>query len=402
MLKTRSSLSSISLGMLTVVLLITSCTTNVEDFEREELFILEIGKLEDQIDLFRVSGIPLDRKTRIVSRGGRVFVSNGPANKVMEFTSYGDLVQMLYDPEDNPRPVMLLSTPSEETRANRHAQEYAFHQVGDIAVTSEEIMLVEEVLPDERAIMDNAAGVVLNRVILRFDRNGDRIDYLGQEGIGGSPFPYIERLEVTDRDEIVVIARTLTTWMIYWYSNRMDLVYHVTIPLDRLPVPRLGVVAFLDAIVPDRELPKLYVKLSYFDEENIDSEDLASRMYTLNLETGLYESFFEIPRNIQTVFADNEVGNREEEFLYELVGSAPNSHLILMSRELNDETLLLIVDNEGRVVRRRQITIEDSDIVYKNFHVSPEGILFGLLAWEDHVRVVWWRSDRLFPTGSTS
>ena len=392
-----------ALLLLVSVSILSSCgDVSTQSFEREELFRLSIGKLEDHLDLFRVGGIPLDRKTRLFSRGGRVFISNGPSNKIMEFTSYGDLIHMLYDPEDNPRPVMLLATPGSEARANRHAHEYSFHQLGDIVVTGEELILVEEILSPDRALLDPETGVILNRVVLRFSSDGERIDYLGQEGIGGAPFPYIERLEVTNTDEVVVVSRTQQSWKVFWFSSDMDLLYDVTIPLDSLPVPRAGVVPFLDTVVPDKEAHVVYVKLSYFDDTQGAAEETPSRIYNLSLETGRYEGFFEVPRNIRTVFADNEEGSRDEEFLYELVGSAPRGHLILMSRELDDQTLLLVVDNEGSVVRRRRITIEDSDIVYKHFHISPEGILYGLLAWEDHARVVWWRSDRLIPAGGSS
>jgi len=40
-------------------------------------------------------------------RDGIVFISNGSSNKMMGFTSYGDLLQLVYSPAENPRPVTL-------------------------------------------------------------------------------------------------------------------------------------------------------------------------------------------------------------------------------------------------------------------------------------------------------
>jgi hypothetical protein len=40
------------------------------------------------------------------------------------------------------------------------------------------------------------------------------------------------------------------------------------------------------------------------------------------------------------------------------------------------------------------LTLEEEEIVYRDFHVSPEGVLTGLLGFLDHAKVVWWRSDR--------
>ncbi|NBC29891.1 MAG: hypothetical protein GVY29_07855, partial [Spirochaetes bacterium] len=80
--------------------------------------------------------------------------------------------------------------------------------------------------------------------------------------------------------------------------------------------------------------------------------------------------------------------------LYNFVGTAKGGHLFLLSRESDENTELLIMNTEGRVVRRRMLTIEDQLTAYKEFYVSGTGILTAFLGFEDRVDIVWWRSDR--------
>ena len=375
----------------------------VRSLDRNELFALDIGRAEDEIDLFQVGGGPLKEKTRVYMRDGLVYVSNGSSNKVMEFTSYGDLLSLWYNPDTNPRPVMLQSTPTPETVTNKRAHSYAFTRVGEIAVTSDKMVVAEDLLSDERSIFDEELGVTLNRIVLRFSPSGELLDYLGQEGIGGTPFPYIEDVQVTVHDEIVVTTRTMESWLVFWYNRSGDPLYNVEISLDRLPVPQgVEVIPQLETILPDQERRRLYLKLDYYEESyDVDTgtsygiNKTTSRIYWLDLESGEYRGYVDIPRNTESI-SDSNVFDRETvEYLYQFAGTAPGEHLYLLSREENEQTQLLIMNTDGRVVKRRNLRVEDENVVYKTFSVSPTGILTGLIGFEDHVDVMWWRSDRL-------
>lgn len=386
-----------------LVLVFAGCgNTNVVSLDREELFTVDMGKMEDQLDLFQT--VVADHKTRLAMRDGIIYISNGPSNKVMEFTSFGDLIRLFYDPEENPTPVLLQSNPAPDKVANRRAFAYPFTRVGEIAVTSDKVLLVEDLLPAERAIFDEKLNVNLNRIVLRFASNGQLIDYLGQEGIGGSPFPYIQDIFVTGNDAIVVVSRTVEHWIVYWYGANGDLLYRADIPIQQLPIPAdaTEVVPTLDSVVPDWDDALLYLKIDYY-QQAVDAETgttygiagVYSRVYWLDLDTEQYEGFIEVPENRQVVDSSNLFSRDEVSYLYQLVGAAPGGHLYFLSRQDNDITQLLIMRTNGRVVRRRNLTIKDDEIVYKDFALSPEGILTGLLALQDQAELVWWRSDKL-------
>jgi hypothetical protein len=378
----------------------------VRSLDRNELFSLDIGRGENEIDLFEVGGGPLNEKTRVYMRDGLIYVSNGAANKVMELTSYGDLLTLWYNPDTNPRPVMLQSTPTPDTVTNKRAHAYAFTQVGEVAVTSDKTLIAEDLVSDERSIFDEELGVSLNRIVLRFAPSGELLDYLGQEGIGGTPFPYIEDIHVTLHDEIVVTTRTVDSWLVFWYNESGDPLYNVEISLDRLPVPEgLDLIPQLETIIPDQETRRLYLKLDYYEESYDDDTGASyginktiSRIYWLELDSGEYRGYVDIPRNTESVTGSNILDRETVEYLYQFVGTAPENHLYLLSREENEQTQLLIMNTSGRVVKRRNLHVEDERVVYKTFSVSPTGILTALLGFEEHVDLMWWRSDRLLDT----
>ncbi len=392
-----------------LLMLLAGCgARSIPLFEREHLFDLEIGKMENQLDLLLAQGLPYDAATRVRMRDGIFYIANGNANKVMEFTSYGDLLGIVFDPDENPRPVSLQS-PRDGLAASRRAHSYPFLQTGAIAITNDKTMLVEDRLPPERSIFDDQLDVILNRIVLRFSPSGRVVDYIGQEGIGGTPFPFIHDIHVNRNDEIIVLSRTMTSWLVYWFSADGDARFTVEIALDRLPIPgdETDVVAMLETVVPGFDHAELYLKLNYYRRSHDETTGARSgitmdpsRVYRLDLTTGRYEDFFEVPANRRRVSTFNPFDREEVEFHYELIGVGPGRNLFFLSREIGNSAQLLIQNASGRVVRRRTLTIEDDEIEYSAFSVSPEGILVGLLAWHDVARVVWWRTDRLI--GSTS
>jgi hypothetical protein len=365
--------------------------------ESEALFQLEIGRLEDQLDLVSRDGVMPRAETSIAMHDGMVYVGDGAANKIMEFTSYGDLVRLMYHPEQNPTPVTLgQSENAGESGLTRVATPHQFTQLGHIAVDSRRYVYAEDRLSSERSIYDEELGVQLNRTIVRFDDDGTALDYLGQEGIGGTPFPFIERLQVTLRDELVVITGTTNAKFIYMFTPSGDQIYRVRIGLDRLPIPAEDddSIAVLDAIVAGVDQYRLYLKISYYrtevaedtgEEFGISFEQ--SRLYWLDLESGRYEGYVELPR--RTVDGG--------ESHYELVGVARDEQIFLLARQDVGRTRLVIMNDQGRVLRRRVLNIPEMQLVIRRFHLSQSGVLTALLGFMDRAEVVWWRSDRLLP-----
>jgi len=359
--------------------------------------------MEDQIDLFLYEGNLSNRKTSIYMRDGLFYIANGNSSKVMEFSSYGDLIFLLYNPERNPEPVSLIVKGDQEANSTRMAVSYPFTNIGALVVDSQKRIYIEDEVPVERQVKDKELDVILNRLIYRFDRHGGFIDYIGQEGVGGTPFCYIESIQITEADELVVICRTMGKWLIFWFSSAGNLLYDVEIDQEHLPLPDEEAIASLAKIFADLKDPVLHLMLYYY-REKVDEEtkakstvsNFAARIYRLNLETGSYEEgYIAVSHNGERI---ERIGSREvsvDNPSYELIGLNNLGFYYLMRREGSNLFQLLLLTQSGKVVVRRRLVLEDSDLYFKALNLSISGILYALLGEERGVKVIWWRSDRL-------
>ncbi|UCF97683.1 MAG: hypothetical protein JSV89_21320 [Spirochaetaceae bacterium] len=385
-------------------LLLASCAPKVlEELSREELFSLQIGKMDNQIDLFQIGGLMVGTKNRIYMRDGLFYVANGNSAKIMELSSYGDLIFLLYNADENPPPTSFNPGESTELAATRRAVAFPLRRIGELVVDSEKHIYVEDGVSEERQVRDKELKVLLDRVILRFDRHGALVDFIGQEGVGGTPFPYIDSLYITDLDELVVICRTPQFWHVYWYSADGVLLYQVDIDQDHLPLYEAGSepVSTLGRIVPDRTKTFLYLLIYTYLGPTADGQQDSynTRIHTLSLQTGRYEGFIEVPPNGVRV---EKIGTQEVEVptpSFELLGVNSRGDFFLLRREEANLFQLLILDGEGEEVARRSIVMEDSELFYKEIRLSARGIIYALLGEEHQAKIVWWRSDKLLREG---
>jgi len=391
----------IAVALLTFLLAVACRPKTVEELPKEELFSLALGKMDNQIDLFQLKGFGFEQKNRIYMRDGLFFVANGNSAKIMELSSYGDLIFLLYNPEANPPPVSFAASGSENLTSTRMAVSYPLRQIGELAVDSGKRLYVEDTVGEERQVRDKTMGVVLSRVVLRFDRHGKLEDFIGQEGVGGTPFPYIDSIFVTAQDELVVISRSPQTWQVFWYAASGSLRFQLSLDQQRLPllegagqaIPSLG------KLVPDLNRPYLYAVVYFYPGSEGRSPrpggGYATRVYRINLATGKYEKSFAVPED---GLRKEIVAGQELEVVppsYELLGVNTREAFFFLRREDNNLYQLLVLDRDGRVAARRYLVMEDSELYFKEVRLSAEGIVYALLGEEYKARFVWWRSDRL-------
>jgi hypothetical protein len=372
----------------------------VEELPREELFSLGIGKMDNQLDLFQLRGQGYAQKIGLYMRDGLFYVANSSAGKVMELSSYGDLIFLLYNPRSNPPPVSFSTGASDDLAATRKAVAYPLASIGELAVDSAKRLYLEDTVSPERQVTDKALGVLLSRVVLRFDRHGKLEDFIGQEGVGGTPFPYIESLYVTGRDELVVISRTPRSWLVYWYSASGSLQHQLTLQSAALP-PLAGAAdatLSLGKLAPDSERRVLYAVLYYHNPQapaSDPAQGYLTRIYRIDAETGRYDGYLDVPADASRQAA---AGSQAGELLppsYELLGVNTRGEFFLLRREGTNLFRLLVLDRSGRALARRNLVMEDSELYLKVLKLSAEGIIYALLAEEYRARIVWWRSDRL-------
>ncbi len=384
----------------------TSVSNNLTS---ETLFSLNYGSFENELKFYDLSG-GSEISSKIVMQNGFFYISDSNARKVMEVNSYGDLMLILYNEESNPVPTFIqmsdispedVGIPTEN--ATQRATIYPFNRISSIAVDTAKCLYVTDYLPEDRYEEDEDGTQVLRQIVLRFDKNGQFIDYIGQQGPGGSPFPYVKELYTTKNDELVVVTLTASGYEVFWFSNDGFLKYRVPVDFDRLPVPKSDenreIFKSLEAIVPDYTEQKLYLKIDYCVMEYDESSKVQSGisydktlLYPLDLNTSQYDEPVLIPAFDEVL--SNEYSKITYKVPYDLLGITESGWAFFI---ISDETgySVMMVQPETQKIARRHIDIPADNLVYYNMSLSDDGIISLMLSSDTDTKVIWWRTDQL-------
>jgi hypothetical protein len=386
-------------GFLGMTIFLGACKNNaIGSVEREDLFSLDIGPMEDQIALYNLDNTRGIRRTGFTMKDGLFFISDGNNGKVARYNSYGDLLFMIYNDESNPAPINLKTNIQEDEQATRWAFSHPLEEPGWITVDSRKHIFVEDRLLQQDRRTDPETKAVLDGIILHFDQNGRFINYLGKEGIGGSPFPRIIGLSTSIRDELVVICRLPNSWDIFWFSPAGVLLYLVKIPSNTVLTLNdwPEALSLIDSITAAVDARKLFIKVDYsrdtFDQSTntrTGSEPISSCLWTLNVEDGTYSDSVEIP-----LYEITENGRSSGvRVFYSILGVARNGQTLFYFPVETGYSLLFFNTNT-REQRRGYIQFAINELRYNDFYFSTEGILSAMLADNFKVKLVWWRTDR--------
>jgi hypothetical protein len=381
--------------------------------KREQLFALSYGPAEDQLDLFQIDRPQATQKTCFTMREGIFYIANGAGAKVVRFSSFGDPLSMIYNAERNLEPVVLKPVsakpaqpsspaPAESEGLGRKAVAYPFRSVGEVAVDSGQTVYVEDRLPSERRVQDKDSDTLLDHVVLRFGKDGQFIDYLGQEGIGGTPFPYILGIYTLASDDCVVVSMTQALWLVHWFDKGGILISSLKLRRDDLPRLEKGqdLIASLDKIVPDLTGSALLIKVDYY-KEAIDPATKASAgvefasswTYRMDLRDGKYVDRWQIPAIEKTVKSPDGQSvkySRVPEFL----GAAGRDFFFIYADD-DGKTYVSTYDRTSRATTRYGIDIAADELFYNAYYLSRDGVLCALLGTKYEARIVWWRFDKL-------
>jgi hypothetical protein len=381
---------------------------------REQLFSLGYGPGEDQLDLFLIDKGQSTEKTRIAMREGIFYIANGAGMKVVRYSSFGDPLSMIYNAEKNPEPVVLKQGPlkpdsgassrtePEGEGLGRTATAYPFRAVGEIAVDSKQRVYVEDRLPPERRVKDSETDALLDHVVLRFGKDGRFIDYLGQEGIGGTPFPYLLGVYTLATDDCVVVSMTQSSWLVHWFDENGVLQSSLKLRRGDLPALDKGghYVATLDKILPDLSGDAILMKVDYYKEAADPSatdaagvEFAESWTYRMDIHDGKYVDRWRIPP-IERTIKDESGHSLRSSRVPTLLGVAGRD-LFFIYADDDDRTYISTFDRSTKAVSRYSIDIAADEFFYNDYFLSSDGVLCALLGTKYEARVVWWRFDKL-------
>lgn len=386
-----------------VFLFFSGCSKSnqVHAVSENSLFTLGYGNFEDELNLFDLARTGSVR-TYMTMRDGFFYIANGEAKKILELNSYGDLLSLYYNDE-----VLkdVAFAGKDSLNSTKKAISYPFNTLGPIAVDSRKYLYAVDTLPAERHEKDSSARLLLSFVVLRFDSTGKFIDYLGQQGPGGTPFPFVKNIYTTQENELVVVCTTNEGLTAYWFGTNGFLLY--TIPVTQSTVPKIQreesneapAYISIENIVPDSRERKLYVKVDYY-ATSLDSalkvqsgiDYYTTLLCPLNVETGLYDEPLEIPSYEYSVTENitKEIYNLPFDFL----GVTDNGWFFFIVPS-EEGFIVQMVQPDGQRIVKRALSVDHSKILYYTLSLSGNGIISALFVKNENAEALWWRTDSL-------
>ncbi|MBN2618665.1 MAG: hypothetical protein JXR64_10200 [Spirochaetales bacterium] len=384
-----------------ILLIFTSCSqnNNYGKLIKEDKFTLPIGNMDNELDFFAREDVPFSLTSDIFMSKGIFLISNGNGKKIMKFNSYGDLLEKI-SPDKN------------SDISNPDFTQWSFNKPGNISST-ENYIYITDTLDYESALTDqyidksydtskdksNKEKHILNeQIVTVFDIDGKYINYIGQEGLGGTPFPYIKNIYSDINNRLIVVTQTTYFWIIFRYTEEGTLIGKSIIEIEYLPQleNEENTTTQINNIIPDRNKNRLLIDLTFYkkiyDEKTddiISIDTIKSRIYYFDLNEGKYISWMDVPE----VKKDDEQLSR----YYVLIDVVFGKYIFFKSSSIDGISEYLTITNEnGYIIGDYDLNIDNSNIIYSNFYVSnTEGILTALLCTEYAGGITQWRTDKI-------
>ncbi len=366
-----------------------------------ETIKINYGNFEDELNFFDMADIG-EFNCGTCMRDGFFYIANAESKKIMGFNSYADLLTLYFNDQTNPRP----SFYDEDfaSVSTRKAVAYPFNKISEIAVDSRKYMYVADVISVDRQEVSEEDGTIYNQMILRFDSSGRYTGYLGQQGFGGTPFPYIKKLYATTNNEFVVLCETASGLQIYWFTEDGSLVKKLNLEECfnyELYQPRTSVNELWQLIknaVPDPDERKIYMQVDVVSSSSGQGSEgksqinfLESYLYTIDLESGLTEKGLQLPSYQDQA---TNVDGQNYTIPYELLGITDFGWLFFMV-STDKGFALAMMQADGQRILKRTINVDRRDSLYYSFCLGNTGILSMLNAKEDYAELCWWRTDSI-------
>ena len=390
-------------GLLLSGILFISCLGNetVQSISETELFSLPYGNFEEQLSVSDINEVG-NVRFGIAMQDGFFYIVNGESKKILELNSYGDLLTLFYN-EDS-QTARLLENSNRPDKSIHHEISYPFDYPGMMAVDSNKNVYTVCSIPWDRQEKSDDGTMLYSHTVLRFARDGSSVDYIGQQGPGGTPFPFIKNIYTTSKDELVVVASSSDGALVYWFASDGFLKYMIPVTVKDAPAITKkdeAVDSFLTIqnVVPDPLTYKLYVQIDYYstyidEESKVQSgiNYIQTLLYPLNIESGSYEEPVSVPPYEESVVSD--YSRLTYRIPYDFLGVTKNGWKFFIVKT-EDGFNIEMIQSESQRILRRHFKANHSNIVFDTMCLSQDGILTALYLEKEKARVVWYRTDNL-------
>lgn len=380
----------------------TGCERNntIKSISETELFTLPYGNFEEQISIADLNAIG-DVRLGIAMREGFFYIVDGYSKKIMELNSYGDMLSLFYNEDSKISELLEKSDIPAESVLREIA--YPFDYPGQIELDSKKCIYTVCTIPRNRQ-EQGEGGILYSQAVLRFTRDGSSVDYIGQQGPGGTPFPHIRNIYTTEKDELVVVSNSTDGFIVYWFASDGFLKYMIPISTKNTPMITNNdgdseTYLTLENVIPDLNDYKLYVKVDYYssfvDEDSKVQSGInynQTLLYTLDCETGMYSEPVSIPPYEESVVVD--YSKLTYKIPYDFLGVTKNGWKFFIIKTNNGFNIEMI-QNESQKILHRHFDMKHNDNLYYSMALSHEGIITALYIDKEKARTVWYRTDNL-------
>ena len=390
-------------GLILSGLIFTSCLGNetVQSISETELFSLPYGSFEEQLsvsDLNNVGGV----RFGIAMQDGFFYIVNGESKKILELNSYGDLLTLFYNEDSEIS--HLLEQSNRPDLSIHHEISYPFDYPGMVAVDSNKNIYTVCSIPWNRQERSDDGSTLYSHTVLRFARDGSSVDYIGQQGPGGTPFPFVKNIYTTSKDELVVVAASTEGVLVYWFGSDGFLKYMIPVTTRDAPLltdkdDTTELYLTIQNVIPDPVSYTLYVQIDYYttyvDEESKVQSGInyvQTLLYPLNIETGTYQEPVSVPPYEESVVSD--YSKLTYRIPYDFLGVTKSGWKFFIVKT-EDGFNIEMIQSESQRILRRHFKAQHADIVYDTMSLSQDGILTALYLEKEQARVVWYRTDNL-------
>lgn len=379
-----------------LALLFLSCKSKKETLplEAAELFGIDYGSFEEQLSMFNVA-TPEGSATSLYMRDGFFYITNGEAQKIVSYNSYGDILSLAYN-----KIFYSSLSPSFFTKPFVKAIDYPFTIKDRIVVDKNKNIYVSASLPKEQSEEKQGGEEIYSEVVLKISELTGEISYIGQEGLFSTPFSHIHSLSVTEDDELVVLSKTADGFLFYWLTKDGYLYKAGTLDPESV-IPSIGgALVNLTNAVPLSKNGKraFYVAVDSY-AYHVD-EQSKMPLGTDYEKTALY--YFDVDgKDKQEPFEILPYQEVEVKDFTKLIFSLPYDFIgvsgewLFFMLSVKDGFALEMVNTRTNEVVRRNIEMNKENILYYSLSLSADGIISALLAEEKSAKVVWWRTDKL-------
>lgn len=402
-MKKYAVLGGILISIVLLSLGLQSCgrSNAVQSINENELFKIPYGNFEEQLSVVDFNNVG-DVRIGIAMRDGFFYVVDGEAKKLMELNSYGDLLTLFYN-EDS-QTDKLLNNSTRPAESIHRGISYPFDYPGMVAVDSNKRIYTVCSIPRDRQEQNDDGTMLYSQTILRFTRDGQTVEYIGQQGPGGTPFPFIKNIYTTEKNELVVVSTTTEGSIVYWFAEDGFLKYMIPVTVKDAPMitgtdDNAEVFLTIENVIPDPAAYKIYVKIDYYstyvdEESKVQSgiNYLQTLLYPLNVEQGLYEEPVSIPPFEESVVAD--YSRLTYKIPYDFLGVTKNGWKFFIVKT-DDGFNIEMIQSENQRIMRRHFNVDHNNILFDTMSLSQDGILTALYVEKDTARVVWYRTDSL-------